>query len=77
VILIGVTLGIVLVVGTGVVLTQAPERQAVTLSVFGLAMALLFMTLQAPDVALSEVAVETAVVPLVIMLTVRKLERRE
>jgi energy-converting hydrogenase B subunit D len=76
VILVGVTLGIVLVVGTGVVFTQAPGRQAVTLSAFGLAMALFFMALQAPDVALSEVAVETAVVPLAIMLTVRKVQRR-
>lgn len=75
--LVGVTLALVLVLGTAVVLTQSPARQAVTLSAFGLAMALFFMAMQAPDVALSEIAVETAVVPLIIMLTVRKLQRRE
>lgn len=70
--LIGVTLTFVLFGGTAVVMSNAPERQAVTLSVFGLVLALLFFELQAPDVALSQLGVGSAVVPLLIMLTIRK-----
>jgi energy-converting hydrogenase B subunit D len=58
--------------GTVVVLTNDPARQAVVLSLYGLLLTLLFVLLQAPDVALSQVAVGTAVVPLMVMLAVRK-----
>ncbi|HLI25023.1 MAG TPA: DUF4040 domain-containing protein [Acidimicrobiales bacterium] len=61
---------------TAVVLTQDPARQAVTLSAFGLTMAVLLMALQAPDVALSQIGVGTAVVPLMVMLTIRKTRQR-
>ncbi len=50
--------------GTGVVLTRQPRRQALALGVNGLVLSLLFMALQAPDVAFSELAVGTAAVPL-------------
>lgn len=50
--------------GTGVVLTRNPRRQVLALAINGLALALLFMVLQAPDVAYSELAVGTAAVPL-------------
>lgn len=63
--------------GTAVVVTHEPERQAVTLSVFGLVVTILFVVLQAPDVALSELGVGAAIVPLMIMLTVRKIRRRK
>jgi energy-converting hydrogenase B subunit D len=58
---------------TVVVCTQDPARQAVVLSVYGLLLTILFVLLQAPDVALSQVAVGTAVVPLMVMLAVRKI----
>ncbi|GAA3440542.1 DUF4040 domain-containing protein [Kutzneria kofuensis] len=58
--------------GTVVVLTREPARQAVTLSVYGVLLTLLFVLLQAPDVALSQVAVGSAVVPLMVLLAVRK-----
>lgn len=58
---------------TVVVLTRDPARQAVLLSVYGLLLTLLFVLLQAPDVALSQVAVGSAVVPLMVLLTVRKI----
>jgi energy-converting hydrogenase B subunit D len=70
--LIAITLTLVLFGGTAAVMSNAPERQAVTLSLFGLVLALLFFELQAPDVALSQLGVGTAVVPLLIMLTIRK-----
>lgn len=58
--------------GTVVALTPNPERQAVTLSLYGLLLTLLFFVLRAPDVALSQLAVGTVVVPLIVMLAVRK-----
>ncbi|HET6917216.1 MAG TPA: DUF4040 domain-containing protein [Acidimicrobiales bacterium] len=62
--------------GTAVVFSDRPDRQAVTLSAFGLTLALLFMALQAPDVALSQIGVGTVVVPLMVMLAVRKVRQR-
>lgn len=62
--------------GTAVVFTERPDRQAVTLSAYGLSLALLFMSLQAPDVALSQIGVGTAIVPLMVMLAVRKVKQR-
>jgi uncharacterized MnhB-related membrane protein len=61
--------------GTVVVLTGAPDRQAVTLSMFGLLLTVLFLVLQAPDVALSQLGVGAAVVPLMVMLAIRKVDR--
>lgn len=63
--------------GTAVVFTSRPDRQAVTLSAYGLSLALLFMSLQAPDVALSQIGVGTAIVPLMVMLAVRKVRQRK
>lgn len=74
--LIAVALTLVGALGAVVALTRRPERQAVLLSVFGLTLGLLFLFLAAPDVALSEVGVGAAIVPLMIMLTVRKVRRR-
>ena len=65
-------LTIVGVSGTAVVLTGSPSRQAVALGGFGVLLSLLFVVLHAPDVALSQLAVGTAVVPLMVMLAIRK-----
>jgi energy-converting hydrogenase B subunit D len=70
--LIVATLTIVALSGTAVVLTDSPSKQAVALGGFGVLLSLLFVVLQAPDVALSQLAVGTAVVPLMVMLTIRK-----
>ncbi|HVV14553.1 DUF4040 domain-containing protein [Amycolatopsis sp.] len=61
--------------GFAVVWTRDPKRQAITLSVYGLCLTVLFVVLQAPDVALSELAVGSAVVPLMVLLTIRKAGR--
>jgi uncharacterized MnhB-related membrane protein len=74
-ILVLIMLGLVAVGGTVVAFTDRPERQAVTLAVYGLLLSILFLVLAAPDVALSQVAIGSAVVPLMILLawrTVRK-----
>ena len=75
-VLIVVMLTLVGVAGGAVVFSHRPERQALTLSALGLTMALLFMVLQAPDVALSQIGVGTAIVPLMVMLAIRKTQRR-
>jgi uncharacterized MnhB-related membrane protein len=68
-----VALTLVAVGGTTVVMTNAPERQAVTLGLYGVLLTILFFALQAPDVALSQLAVGTAFVPLMVMLAIRKI----
>ncbi|HWE66076.1 MAG TPA: hydrogenase subunit MbhD domain-containing protein [Acidimicrobiales bacterium] len=75
--LIVVALTLVGISGLAVVASNAPVRQAVTVSVFGMLLAVLFFVLQAPDVALSEVAVGTAIVPLMVMLAIRTVQRHE
>lgn len=58
---------------TVVVLTREPQRQAVSLGVFGVLLTVLFLVLQTPDVALSELGIGAAVVPLMVMLAIRKI----
>lgn len=53
--------------GAGVVLSREPRRQVFALAINGMALALLFMALQAPDVAYSEIVVGTAALPLMFM----------
>lgn len=53
--------------GTAVVFTRVPRRQAIMMGANGLALSLLFLALQAPDVAFSELAVGTAAVPLMFL----------
>lgn len=74
--LIAVALALVAIGAGTVVLTADPARQAVTLSVFGVLLTVLFFVLQAPDVALSQLVVGSALVPLMVMLTVRKINQR-
>ncbi|HEV7907864.1 MAG TPA: DUF4040 domain-containing protein [Pseudonocardiaceae bacterium] len=74
-VLLALLFTLVAVAGTVVVWADKPGRQAVVLSVFGLALTVLFVVLQAPDVALSQLAVGTAVVPLMVLLTTRKVRR--
>ena len=73
--LIDLLLLLLAVTGAGVALSRQPVRQVMALAVNGLVMTLLFMALQAPDVALSQLAVGAAVVPLMVLLAERKLRR--
>lgn len=74
-VLVGVLLVATAVTATGVVLTREPTRQAVVLSAYGLVLGALMVGLQAPDVALAQVAVGTAVVPLLVVLAVARCDR--
>lgn len=70
-----VVLTLVGVTGTLVVATNDPERQAITLSALGMVLTVFFFLLQAPDVALSQLGVGTAVLPLMVMLAIRTVQR--
>jgi uncharacterized MnhB-related membrane protein len=58
-----------------VVLTREPRRQALVFSVYGLLLAFLFFVLQAPDVALSQLTVGVVAMPLMLIVTLRRLRR--
>jgi uncharacterized MnhB-related membrane protein len=63
----------VAVSGTATVLVRDPVRQAVVAGFFGLALVILFMAFQAPDVALSQLVVTAIAVPIMVLLTLAKL----
>ncbi|MFF0065970.1 Na(+)/H(+) antiporter subunit B [Streptomyces sp. NPDC005279] len=74
--LIAIALLLVATTATTAVLVRDPAQQALTLSLLGLTLAVLFTVLQAPDVAMSQVAVGSALTPLLVLLSVRKVRRR-
>jgi energy-converting hydrogenase B subunit D len=55
--------------GLLVVLSRDPKRQVFALAANGIVFGVLFFVLQAPDVALSEIAVNTVVTPLLFVVT--------
>lgn len=71
-----VALLLVAACATAAVAIRDPMRQALVLSLLGIVLAVLFTVLQAPDVGLSQLAVGSALTPLLLMLTVRKIKRR-
>jgi uncharacterized MnhB-related membrane protein len=73
--LIVVALLLVAASATAAVAVRDPARQALVLAVLGTVLAVLFTVLQAPDVALSQLAVGSALTPLLIMLSLRKVRR--
>ena len=67
----------VAVVGTLVVLTRDPLRQAAVAGIFGLSLSALFLSVQAPDVALSQIAVGAIVVPVLVLLAMAKIREHD
>lgn len=63
--------------GTAVVLTRAPENQAIGLSFFGLLLAVMFTVFQEPDVALSQIVIGAVGLPLMLLLAITCLRRHE
>ena len=63
------------VLGTTVALVREPGRQALVQSVFGLALALTFVLLQAPDVALSQIAIGVVLQPVLALATLARVRR--
>jgi uncharacterized MnhB-related membrane protein len=72
-----VALALVAVGGLAVVLARDLVRQALLNGFFGLALVVLFLVFQAPDVALSAVAVGGAAAPLVLALAIARVQGRE
>lgn len=63
--------------GLGVVLTRDPLRQTIAISFYGLLLALLFFSFQAPDVALSAIVVGSVALPLMVLLALAKVREAE
>ena len=63
--------------GLSVVLARDPRRQVIVNGVYGLSLALLFVILQAPDVALSMIVVNTVAYPLVLLVAIGVIRREE
>jgi uncharacterized MnhB-related membrane protein len=60
-----------------VVLSRDPLRQAIVLGVYGLALALLFFVVDAPDVSLSQIVVSAVGLPVMLLLAVAKIREHE
>jgi len=73
--LIVVNLLIVVVVGTMVVFTRKLLYQAIILSLYGYILALLFLVLHSPDVALAQGVVNGIILPLLILLALAKVKK--
>jgi uncharacterized MnhB-related membrane protein len=52
-------------------------RQVLVLSVYGVLLAVLFFTFQAPDVTLSELTVGAVALPVILLLAIAKIRNRE
>lgn len=70
---------LVLVAGGAVAVVRATDRtrQVLMLSGYGVLLAILFFTFQAPDVTLSELTVGAVVLPAILLLAIAKVRKRE
>lgn len=69
----------IVLVGLGalaVVAARDPLRQSLVLGLYGLALVVLFVVFQAPDVALSELAVSSVALPFVLLTALTKMRGR-
>jgi uncharacterized MnhB-related membrane protein len=63
--------------GGAVVFTPEPLRQTFVLGFYGVALTFLFLSFQAPDVALSEIVVTSVGLPIIIIAALRKIRQHE
>ncbi len=78
--MIGVQIAALALVGglaLAVVLVHDVLRVAMLYGVYGLVLVVLFVVFQAPDVALSQLAVSTVAFPLIVVTALAKVRRRE
>jgi uncharacterized MnhB-related membrane protein len=70
---------LVLVAAGAVVVVRTKDRirLVLTLSAYGIVLAVLFFAFQAPDVALSEITVGTVALPLILLLAIAKVRKQE
>jgi uncharacterized MnhB-related membrane protein len=67
-----VAYALVAVMGAAVVFTKRPASALLVYSGFGITLTLLFFVLHAPDVAFSELAVGTLVLPMIVLVALMK-----
>jgi energy-converting hydrogenase B subunit D len=70
---------VIALVGLGalaVVTTRDPLRQTLVAGLYGLALAVLMVVLQAPDVALSELVVSSVATPFILLAALAKMQSR-
>ena len=70
-------MALVAVFALAVALTRDLVRLAMLSSLYALTLVVLFLVFQAPDVALSELAVSTVAFPVVVVTTLAKVSRRD
>jgi len=63
--------------GLAVVAARDPLRQALVFGLFGLALGVLFVIFQAPDVALSELVASSVAFPFILVAVLAKLRGRD
>lgn len=68
---------LVMVFGILVVFSPDPLRQCVVNGFFGMSLVLLFLVLQAPDVALSALVVSSVAFPLVLLATIARTREKQ
>lgn len=70
---------LVLVAAGALAVTRARDRtrQVLLLSGYGMLLAILFFTFQAPDVTLSELTVGAVALPMILLLAISKVRRRQ
>jgi energy-converting hydrogenase B subunit D len=69
-------LALLAVTAFAVVSTRDVTCQVIALSFYGMLLALIFFFFQAPDVALSQIAVGTVALPLMVMLAISRMRFR-
>jgi energy-converting hydrogenase B subunit D len=72
-----VAIGLVALGGLAVVAARDPVRQAIVLGLYGLTLIVLFMVLQAPDVALSALVVSSVAFPFILLTALAKMRDRD
>jgi uncharacterized MnhB-related membrane protein len=73
-----VTVLVLVAAGAAIVVrTRTRVRQVLALSVYGMLLAILFFVFQAPDVTLSELTVGAVVLPIILLLAIAKVRKRE
>ena len=72
-----VIIGLVALGGLAVVAARDPVRQALVTGLYGLTLVVLFVVLQAPDVALSQLVVSAVAFPFILLTALAKMRDRE
>ena len=71
-----VAIALVALGGLALVLARDPLRQTLVLGLYSLALVVLFVVFQAPDVALSELAVSSVAFPFILLAALAKMRAR-